>query len=140
MKNSLLLGLTGVLFLCLGACAQDDSAATAAAGSQTQKTCKLDSIVFGTGVEQRVLQGVATTFDSTARKIFCWTKLSISAAPYSLKHVWYNGDQKVAEIPLRLKFDSGRLWSYKTVTPGQWKVDVVGENGDVIGSGSFTAK
>jgi hypothetical protein len=58
----------------------------------------------------------------------------------NIKHVWYNGDEKVLEVPLRLRYASGRLWSYKTVTPGQWKVDVIGENGDIIGSGSFSAK
>jgi hypothetical protein len=54
--------------------------------------------------------------------------------------VWYNGTEKVFELPLRLKFASGRLWSYKTITPGDWKVQVVNEAGEVIGSANFTAK
>jgi len=140
MKSPLFFGLASTLIINFCALAQNDTAAPSSTIPQPQKTCKLDSIVFGTGVEQRAPQGVAATFDSSARKIFCWTKLSISAAPYSVKHVWYRGDEKVAEIPLRLRYASGRLWSYKTVTSGQWKVDVVGENDSIIGSASFTAR
>lgn len=140
MKNSLLFGIAGILFLCPGAFAQQDSVASADTVSHIPKVYKLDSIAFGTGVEQRVPQGVANEFGPSPAKVFCWTKISINAAPVNIKHVWYNGDEKVLEVPLRLRYASGRLWSYKTVTPGQWKVDVIGENGDVIGSSSFTAK
>ena len=140
MKNMLLPGLALILFLSFAVFAQSDSSASADSVSKIPKVCKLDSIAFGTGVEQRAPQGVANEFGPSPAKVFCWTKISINAAPVNIKHVWYNGDEKVLEVPLRLRYASGRLWSYKTVTPGQWKVDVIGENGEVIGTGSFSAK
>jgi|WetSurMetagenome_2_1015567.scaffolds.fasta_scaffold00017_63 hypothetical protein len=140
MKTRSFLGLVLTLFLSFAVFAQGDSAASAGNVPKTPKVCKLDSIVFGTGVEQRVPQGTADEFGPSPAKVFCWTKISIDAAPANIKHIWYNGNEKVLEVPMRLRYASGRLWSYKTVTTGQWKVDVVGDDGEVIGSGKFTVK
>lgn len=134
------MSLLGLVFLSFVAYAQSDSAASTESASATPKVCKVDSIVFATGIASRVPVGVSNVFEPSVRKVFCWTKISIDRAPVTIKHVWYNGTEKVFELPLRLKYDSGRLWSYKTVTPGDWKVDVVNEAGEVIGSASFTAK
>jgi hypothetical protein len=140
MKSPFFISLLGMLFLSFSVPAQTDSASSEAPATKVVKDCKLDSIVFATGIESRAPVGPAKEFEPSVRKIFCWTKLSISAAPVTVKHVWYNGTEKVLEVPLRLRYASGRLWSYKTVTPGDWKVDVVNEAGDVIGTASFTAK
>jgi hypothetical protein len=140
MKRTVLLSLIGLALWGFAAYGQTDSAASADAASSTPKVCKVDSILFGTGVESRALVGASNVFDPSIRKVFCWTKISIDRAPVTVKHVWYNGTEKVFELPLRLKYASGRLWSYKTVTPGDWKVDVVNEQGEVIGSATFTSK
>ncbi|HUI92478.1 MAG TPA: DUF2914 domain-containing protein [Chitinivibrionales bacterium] len=140
MKRIALLAILGLVFMSFTVFAQTDSTASTDSASSAPKVCKLDSIAFGTGVESRALVGVTNVFEPTSRKVFCWTKISIDRAPVTVKHVWYNGSEKVFELPLRLKYASGRLWSYKTVTPGDWKVDVVNEQGEVIGSGTFTAK
>jgi hypothetical protein len=140
MKSPFLMSLLGLVFFSFAACAQSDSAASPESTPSTPKVCKVDSILFATGIESRAPVGVNNVFEPSIRKVFCWTKISIDRAPVTVKHVWYNGTEKVFELPLRLKYASGRLWSYKTVTPGDWKVDVVNEAGDVIGSASFTAK
>jgi hypothetical protein len=106
----------------------------------SDNSCTLDSILFATGIDKRVPVGVNKDFDASTKKVFCWTKLSIQNAPTTVNHVWYNYEEKVAEIPLTLNFASGRLWSYKTVSPGQWKVEVVTAAGTVLGSATFTVK
>lgn len=141
MKSSLCMGILGLVFFCFFAWGQTDSSAKAAKSTATtENVATLDSILFATGIEKRVPVGVSKEFGPSVRKVFCWTKISIQNAPLSLKHVWYNGEEKVGEIPLTLNFASGRLWSYKTVSPGQWKVEVVTEAGQVLGTASFTAK
>ncbi len=140
MKYAIVFGLTGFLFVSSGAFAQGDSAAAGSNASQPAKACTLDTIAFGTGVEQRVLKGAAGEFAPAPVKVFCWTKISINEAPFSFRHIWYKDSTQILEVPLRLGYASGRLWSYKTVTPGNWRVDVVAENGKVIGSGSFSVK
>jgi hypothetical protein len=140
MKRPFLMSLLGLVVFSFAAFAQSDSAASTESASSVPKVAKVDSIVFATGIESRAPVGVSNVFEPSTRKVFCWTKISIDRAPVTVKHVWYNGTEKVFELPLRLKFASGRLWSYKTVTPGDWKVQVVNEAGEVIGSANFTAK
>jgi len=108
--------------------------------SVANNVCKVESIVFATGIKDHAPLGEAKEFGPDQRKIFCWTKLSIQHAPFIFNHVWYNGDEKVLEVPLRLRYASGRLWSYKTVTPGNWRVDITDKAGTVLGSDSFIVK
>jgi hypothetical protein len=142
MKNVLRMLGIALVFFCFSGAAQSDSSASPSdqAAPQVANVGKLDSIVFATGIKDRVPVGSSTEFGPQMQKVFCWTKISIQHAPFKFKHVWYNGDEKVLEVPLRLGYASGRLWSYKTVTPGSWKVDVVDDAGKVLGSGTFNAK
>jgi Protein of unknown function (DUF2914) len=137
-----------LLYCCLSVSAQSSESPQSAPGAKdaadssaaVANTGTVDSIVFSTGIKDRAPTGGSTEFGPQMQKVFCWTKISIQHAPFKFKHVWYNGDEKVLEVPLRLGYASGRLWSYKTVTPGTWKVDVVDDAGKVIGSGTFNAK
>jgi hypothetical protein len=143
MKNVLCSAAVALLVWGMSVSAQSDSSALAAApdsGAAVSNVGTVDSIVFATGIKDRAPVGATKDFGPQMQKVFCWTKISIQHAPFKFKHVWYNGDEKVLEVPLRLGYASGRLWSYKTVTPGTWKVDVVDNSGKVIGSGAFTAK
>jgi hypothetical protein len=151
MKRFITMAALATVYCCLAVSAQSDNAskpeavaadASAPADSSAAVPNKVtvDSILFGTGIKDRALLGTTTEFGPQMQKVFCWTKISIQHAPFKFRHIWYNGDEKVLEVPLRLGYASGRLWSYKTVTPGTWKVDVVDESGKVIGSGTFNAK
>jgi hypothetical protein len=149
MKYSAGMAALAILYCCLTVSAQssdavqsDNSGATVSSDSSAlvANAGTVDSIVFATGIKDRAPTGCTKDFGPQMQRVFCWTKISIRHAPFKFKHVWYNGDEKVLEVPLRLGYASGRLWSYKTVTPGEWKVDVVDEAGKVIGSGSFSAK
>jgi hypothetical protein len=162
MKISVCMAVVCLFFFSFFALAQTDSTGKAAAkpvpkpaaaaakpapvdakpvpSDVSDNSCTLDSILFATGIDKRVPVGVNKDFDASTKKVFCWTKLSIQNAPTTVNHVWYNYEEKVAEIPLTLNFASGRLWSYKTVSPGQWKVEVVTAAGTVLGSAAFTVK
>jgi len=120
-----------ISYLCF---AQSDSL------SLPPKTSKLDSIAFAVDIENRAPVDVKNVFEPPIRKVFCWTKITINRAPQTIKHAWYHEGEKVSEIPLRLRFASGRLWSYKTVSPGKWKVDIINEAEEVIGSAEFVVK
>ena len=100
----------------------------------------VESILFAQSVESREPVGVAKEFEASVTKVYCWTKLSAKTPPVTVKHVWYNAGKKLLEVPLTINYPSGRYWSVKNVTPGDWTVEVVGENGEVFGSGSFKVK
>jgi hypothetical protein len=115
--------------------------------SQTDTSAKpgstlitVDSMAFAAGIDARAPMGIATEFESTTEKVSCWTRVSSSQGPVSVKHVWYKDDNKVFELPLTLTSQSGRLWSTKSVSSGNWRVDVVDDAGNVVTFGSFVVR
>jgi hypothetical protein len=128
-----LICLSCVAVLMLSAVSFSQNNATAASFS-------VDSLVFAAGVESRMPVGAASEFTADIGNVSCWARISSAQAPVSMKHIWYKNDQKVFELPLSLKTQSGRIWSTKSVTAGSWKVEVVDDAGNVIKSGSFTVK
>jgi hypothetical protein len=91
----------------------------------------VDSIVFARSVESREPVGAAKEFEASVTQVFCWTKLSAKTLPAAVNHVWYNAGRKLLDVPLTLNYSSGRYWSVKNVSPGDWTVEVVGANGDL---------
>lgn len=105
-----------------------------------EQQVSLDSIRFATAVESREPVGVSLEFDSSVVQVYCWTRLSTKTPPAKVKHVWYKAGQKVLEVPLTLNYSSGRYWSVKNVSAGDWTVEVTGANDEVIGAASFKVK
>jgi hypothetical protein len=100
----------------------------------------VDSMVFARSVESREPVAAAKEFEAAVTQVVCWTKLSAKTVPAGVKHVWYNSGRKLLEVPLTLNCSSGRYWSIKNVSTGDWTVEVVGANGEVFGSGNFKVK
>jgi len=105
-----------------------------------EQQVSLDSILFSTAVESREPVGVSKEFDSSVVQVYCWTQLSIKTPPAKVKHVWYKAGQKVLEVPLTINYSSGRYWSVKNVSTGDWTVEVMVTNDEVIGAASFKVK
>src|SRR5438093_5262581 len=101
---------------------------------------QVEKIALGTGVESRELVGEATEFDVSVGRVYCWTKIISQNVPTTIKHVWYAGEEKAAEIPLDIKYPSTRTWSSKVIGAGKWRVEVVSETGDLLASTDFTVK
>ena len=116
----------------------------AAAQEKSEKAAsqdlKVEKIVVATSVENREPVGENTEFEASVGTVYCWTKITASTTPATIKHVWYLDDKKVFEIPLELKYASTRTWSSKSVQTGKWKVEVTDDSGTVLSSLTFTVK
>lgn len=117
-----------VLMSAVGVNAEDTAPLGAVATSSVEV---LDALV-GTGVENREPIGAAESFDATVTRVYCWTRAKASSTPVTLHHVWSRDGEKVSEVPLTLNVSPARTWSYKTVVPGSWKVEVTDESGVVL--------
>lgn len=96
---------------------------------------------FGTGVENRALQGESSSFNTDTEKIYCWTYIKGIQENGEIKHVWTHGDKKIAEVVLPVKSSNYRTWSYKTIPSGltgEWKVEVTDSEGKVLKEEKFT--
>lgn len=76
-------------------------------------------------------------FKSDVTKVFFFNEISTKNPPQKITHKWFLDDKPVAEVPLDLKYERNRTWSSKSVAPGNWKVEVVSDSGESLGSASF---
>lgn len=116
-------------------------AQTPAAAPEAAKAApavKVEKIVVAAGVENREPVGEAATFDKSAEKVFTWTRISAETTPVTIKHVYYHEGKMVREIELKVNSSPYRVWSWKNVTPGSWKVEVTDEAGAVLATTEFT--
>ncbi|GAB4376178.1 MAG: DUF2914 domain-containing protein [Calditrichia bacterium] len=96
-----------------------------------------------TAVTDREPVGVDSVFFNQVEQIYCFTKISGAADPVTVEHVWYYGEKEMARVPLEIKAESWRTWSSKRIVEGwvgDWRVDVVLPDGQVLASKSFVVK
>ncbi|MDD4004897.1 MAG: DUF2914 domain-containing protein [Elusimicrobiaceae bacterium] len=110
---------------------------TAVAETAVPAVLTLDSAALAAGVENKMPVGEATTF-TEAEKVYCWTRFGSVSASASVRHVWYLGAEKMLEVELQVPSSGYRTYSYKTVVPGSWKVEVVDAAGTVLKTLEFT--
>jgi hypothetical protein len=141
-----------VFFLWQPVMAQEKQTPTSAPTEAIEKTAsetgeeisksklEIKKFACGTAVEERELQGEATTFPSDIERIYCWSLITGCEEPTTVEHVWYYGNKEIARVPLDVKYPRMRTWSYKTMMPqwiGDWKVELVDIDGQVLATSLF---
>jgi hypothetical protein len=56
-------------------------------------------------------------------------------------HRWFHGDELVLEAAFEIRSDAWRVWSTQRLPenmPGEWKVEAVDQNGDVLATRELT--
>ena len=111
--------------------------------AQEKFSLEVKEILLGTGLENKEVTGVDTTFSADIGKIYCWTKVTGATTETQIAHRWYFNEKEVAKIDITVKYPSYRCWSIKTIYPemkGNWKVDIEDSAGKLLSSMSFTVK
>jgi len=101
---------------------------------------RIDHMAVGTAIDNRNLDGAATTFSTGVPRLYCWMHVSGATPPVTLKHVWLLNGEKIAEVSLPIKYSEMRTWSSKMPQAGNWAVEAMDENGTVLSSTTFTVK
>lgn len=97
--------------------------------------------VIATGVQDRQPVDNVTTVPTDVGTVYCWTRITGAEGEIQIEHVWYKGDVEMARVSLRVAGSNWRTWSSKNIEPiwtGDWHVDIVGPDGTVLDSVSFT--
>ncbi|MFC1683254.1 DUF2914 domain-containing protein [Candidatus Zixiibacteriota bacterium] len=98
------------------------------------------TVTVCTAVEDRDPVGEGSVFPATVEKLFCHTLVEGAEEPTSVTHVWYHGEEKMAEVILSVNSPHWRTWSSKRIVPGwtgDWRVDVLDEAGEPLASIAF---
>ena len=97
--------------------------------------------IMATEITDRLPQGVGVQFDSTVGEVFAFTRIVGADGDTRVQHKWYYNDRLMADITLSVRSNNWRTWSSKKVLPewaGDWRVEVVDEDGSVIEVLRFT--
>ncbi|NLI16333.1 MAG: DUF2914 domain-containing protein [candidate division Zixibacteria bacterium] len=135
--------LTGA-FIIAAAIGQSPDATIKAESAQTESTSegglKVDKIACGVEIANRELQGQDTVFAESTEKVYCWVTILGGREGTIVNFVWYHDDKEVAKVPIAVNYSRTRTWSYKSMYPGakgNWRVEVIDSNNQVMGSTSF---
>ena len=122
-------------------CAALVLALAAAVGAQQQAGLNVPEMVITSQVTDRQPTDSLTRVDSEIGTLYCWTRITGADGEVTLDHVWYKGDVEMARVPLHVAGSNWRTWSSKNIEKiwtGDWRVDVVTQDGTVLKSVSFS--
>jgi len=111
--------------------------------AQAEDTLRVTDMKFCTAVRNREPIGVDTVFADTVRQVYCFTLIEGAKDTTSITHVWYHGDEKRAEIHLKVGPICWRTWSSKRIMKewaGKWQVEVKSAEGTIIRTEEFEIK
>jgi hypothetical protein len=94
-------------------------------------------------VIDRMPVGADSTFVASVGRVYCWMRITGAEGDTAVHHVWFWGDQEMADIELRLGGSPWRTWSNKAVMTewtGDWRVEVQDAAGNVIDTIRFTVQ
>lgn len=93
------------------------------------------------GIEKQAAVSPGSSFPADVGKVYLLTRVKGAGDTMAeIKHIWYQGSAKMAEVSLKLKSDDWTTYSYVIVDPSQkgaWKVDVIDSSGTVLKSLNF---
>ena len=92
-------------------------------------------------VKGRPIDSIKRLSSATDKKLYCFIRTKApEGSDAKIRHIWYNGDAKVGEFELAVKGGNWRTYSKKLIQQGwagEWRVEVVDSNGNLLKSVRF---
>jgi len=113
---------------------------SAMAGSQ--KGLKVTALICK-GIQEREPVGEGESFPPEVGKLYCHSLVEGAEDSTAVTHIWYYGQEEMAEVALPVSSLHWRTWSSKVIPPqwqGWWRVDVLSAEGDTLSSAYFVIK
>lgn len=129
------------------AATEPDKTASAAPPEPAAPQPRIASLIACRDVENRRPVEPSDTFQMTKDSqpdVWVWMNVQSEKAmlPCTLRHVYYVNGDHYADVSLPIRYPRMRTWSNVTLTTanhiGQWRVDVVNADGQVLAQTRFT--
>src|SRR5207237_6317031 len=130
----LALGIAGSL------AAQDTTKQAAPPAAAAPASSANVEAVLARNIADRAPQDSGTAFSDSVGTVVLWMRVT-GGNGQTLHHVWFHGDDQVADVALAIGGSPWRSWSRKTVpadAKGAWHVEIRDEAGKVLKRIDFT--
>jgi hypothetical protein len=104
-------------------------------GTPAQSPVSVD-VKFSRSIDKRLPVEPGDSF--TAGKVYCWNEVKGIKGEGSISHRWYRDGKKIIEIPISVRSQKWRTWSFMNALPGSYKVEITGEGGEVLKTAEFS--
>ena len=99
----------------------------------------VSDLAVGTGVQDRVLQGAAKSFQASAtNRVYCFGKIAAKSAPTVVRYAWSKDGKKLDTVEIKVGGNPWRTWSTHAVEAGAWKVEILDAQDQLVDSIEFT--
>lgn len=92
-------------------------------------------------VKGKPIDSIKRLSSATDKNLYCFIRTRApEGSDAKLRHVWYNGDAKAGEFELAVKGGNWRTYSKKLIQKGwagEWRVEVIDSNGNLLKSVKF---
>ncbi|MBI5234607.1 MAG: DUF2914 domain-containing protein [Deltaproteobacteria bacterium] len=86
----------------------------------SENVLSVEVVVVARDIKDLTPVGVAEGFPADVGRVYCYSKIVGAQTDDVITHVWLYNERVVANIPLEIKADVYRTYSYKTI-PSEWK-------------------
>lgn len=108
-----------------------------------QTGLRVEKTVIAVEIHNRDPFGVATVFPGGAGHLYCHSLVLGAGEATEIHHVWFWGEQKMADVPLAVRPGRYRTYSSKRLLPqwtGEWRVEVRGPAGELLSTAAFNVE
>ena len=107
--------------------------------AEAAEMAQIREFVLAKNVVDREPVDITSTFSTSDQQVYAFVRVDNPGMPTNVSFVWHRDDQVHATIRNSVGTSSGwRTWSSARLSPGQWRVMVVMEDGRVAGEKSFS--
>lgn len=109
--------------------------------SAEQTELRAAEVVVTTGVQERMPVDAIQSYVASVETLFCYSRITGARSEATVWHVWYHEGEEMVRISLPVRSPNWRTWSRKTIPAGGrgvWRVEVLDDQGGVLGSQDFS--
>lgn len=97
-------------------------------------------VIVTTGIQDHMPVDAIQSYAASVESLYCYCRIIGISSEATVWHVWYHDGREVARISLPVRSANWRTWSKKNIPAagrGAWRVDVLSDQGGVLGSLGF---
>lgn len=123
----------------IASCVAVMSALVLAPSAYAEGDLVVQDLILSRGIYEREPADIAKSFEPSDERAYAFARISNEGPLTSVSFVWHYGSNIHAKVDLNVGTSQGwRTWSSAKLKSGDWRVELVTEEGEVLAERAFT--